>query len=479
MALSLTPAGDPAAAGTPTRIVTGPQQTVLGPSGNIDSLYATVRDSKGLHAYMSNAQTIWYDQLPDGTLTHPRVILRVGAKGSPDQCGVHPVGAVYKATATHWVTFYHGEQANPHQYGGNCYLGPGKRNYTRWSIIQMQTFDAGRTWHKGGRVITQDSELSSWNTNPPPASNRDDVGSPRLVIHGDHLYLFYRAMNRQSRNVWQMSVARATMASLGKPGAWKKYFAPQPTLLNPHPKASFSQPGLGGQQSAIQGLPATARGISWNSYLGSYISVRASQDGIRLYRSEGTDFTRWKPLKQIVPSYGTASPFGKACIPEKTPSFPVAVGYGATIGWTGSSTATGRRFWVYYMIKPKGKCFSERYLVRRQVALDENLATYPKPRVSTGDVTYKVSFSAPHKKVSRHRWTVKSKLTRNGKPWSHRKVTVQANRRSRWVVADQLRSSARGVVTLRGKAKGRYRFHVAKSGDYPAATSRKFKTPRR
>jgi hypothetical protein len=350
----------------------GPEQRIIGPSRDVDSVYATVRDGRGVHAYMSNDRTIWYNQRPDGTLTRPRTILTAGPKGSPDQCGVHPVGGVYKVTSTHWVTFFHAERANPHEYRGECQAGPGKRNHTRWSVLRLQTFNAGKTWRKGEPVLRQDQAFTSWSTEDPSA-NQDDAGSPRLVMQGDYLYLFYRAVNQDSPLNQKMSVARAPKSSLGKGGSWQKFY-----------HGSYSQPGLGGHQSAILGLPATARGISWNTYLNSYISVEALVTGITLYVSEGDDLTRWHPLKKVVGAYGTESAWGRPCIPGRTPDFPVAIGYGATIGWTGSSTTTGRNFWVYYMKKPKGNCFSARYLVRRQIALDGELRAYPTPRVWSG-----------------------------------------------------------------------------------------------
>ena len=48
---------------------------------------------------------------------------------------------------------------------------------------------------------------------------------------------------------------------------------------------------------------------------------------------------------------------------------PVAYGYGSIVGLTGSSSTSGRSFWVYYMKKPAGKCFDSRILYRRKITL--------------------------------------------------------------------------------------------------------------
>ena len=349
-------------------IKAGKEQQVLGPTGLVDSLYATVKHNGKLQAYVSNDQTVWYEQEPDGTLVKPRVILEAGPKGSPDYCGVHPTGAIYKVTEEHWVSFYHGEEANPAQFDGECYSKDFKRNWTRWSVRELITKDAGKTWTKGEEVLTQDKDFVEWPTSADEAS-KDDAGSPRVVEHGDYLYMFYRAVNEESPDAMQMSVARAPKSSLGAPGSWKKYY-----------HGEFSEDGLGGHQTAIDGLLATARGVSWNTHLKSYISVRVATGGIMLYKSDGEDLTKWEPLQKVTKKFADESAWGMPCDPKNPdPDIPAAAGYGATIGWDGSSSETGKNFWVYYMLKPEGECFSHRYLVRRQVTLDGTLIKAPKP----------------------------------------------------------------------------------------------------
>jgi hypothetical protein len=219
------------------RAATTPQK-IFGPSGFVDSLYSTYRDTRGrLHGYISNYTAISFDQRANGTLTNRRVMLQGGRRGAIDQCGVHPAGSIYKASRTHWITFYHAEKSAPADHGKCNHAN----RHTRWSIAKMETFNGGRTWVKRGQVITQDRSLmktaaGGWSY------DTDDAGSPRLVVAGEFMYLFYRATNRpRSDKTQTMNLARAPLASLGKPGAWKKYYEPAPPA-----QGTYSQPGLGG-----------------------------------------------------------------------------------------------------------------------------------------------------------------------------------------------------------------------------------------
>jgi hypothetical protein len=334
-----------------TAIAVGAPQKIYGPSGLVDSLYSTVRDAKGrLHGYISNGKVLWFHQRANGSLTNRRVIMSSGGRGSIDQCGVHPAGTIYKdprAPRTHWIAFYHAEKGAPADHGRCNHF----HHHTRWSIARMETFNGGRTWKKRGQVITQDSALlrtaaGGWSY------ATDDAGSPRLVVSGRFMYLFYRATNRSSSHVQKMTVARAPLGSKGAPGSWRKFF-----------NGAFTEPGLGGQSSGISGLPAAARGISFNSHLQRWVAVKVDITGAYLFQS--TDLFTWTPLEQLVATGLTESGFHKPCGPR----IPAAYGYGSIVGLNGSSSTSGQSFWVYYMKKPAGKCFDSRFLYRRKVTL--------------------------------------------------------------------------------------------------------------
>lgn len=357
----------------PQYVVGAAQQILAG--GVVDSLPATVRGPHGkLLFIMSNASSEEFTQKPSGALMNPRIILRSGPKGSVDYCGVHPVGTIVKLTWKHWITFYHGEQADPYVNGGVCDRLPPYNQSTRWAVYKLQTFDAGLTWHKGGQVLGQDRQFVGWSANPQATANinRDDAGSPRLVVRSGYMYMFYRAVNQQSPDQQQMSVARASLRSTGAPGLWRKWYCSDPEDPT---TCGFTQPGLGGMQTHVPGLVAEARGITWNTYLQSYVTVRAWSDGLWMQTSQGSNLLAWSPPVLVLPLGGSSGQWPHAvCDPSHPqPDYPMAAGYGATIGLDGSSTTTGSRFWVYYMLKPKGQCFSSRYLMRREVSLTGGL----------------------------------------------------------------------------------------------------------
>jgi hypothetical protein len=352
--------------GTTARVTTaraaGTPQKIFGPSGDVDSPYSTVRDAKGrLHGYLSNYTAFWFDQRANGSLANRRVMLQRGRRGAIDQCGVHPGGTIYKASRTHWITFYHAEKGAPADHGTCNHAN----RHTRWSIVKMETFNAGRSWVKRGQVITQDRGLMKTAAGGWKYAT-DDTGSPRLVVDGKFMYLFYRATNRTSGDLQEMTIARAPRRSLGKPGAWKKYYEATPPL-----QGTYSQPGLGGRSSGLptalgqkEPLPGQARGISFNSHLNKWLAVEVGIEGITLYQS--TDLLHWEFLEQPWKTGLTESAWHKPCGRK---GLPVAYGYGSIVGLNGASDKSGQTFWVYYMKKPAGQCFDSRYLYRRKITL--------------------------------------------------------------------------------------------------------------
>jgi hypothetical protein len=338
--------------GTTARVVTaraGTPQKIFGPSGDVDSVYSTVRDAKGrLHGYLSNYTAFWFDQRANGSLTNRRVMLQRGRRGAIDQCGVHPAGTIYKASRTHWITFYHAEKGAPADHGTCNHFD----RRTRWSIVKMETFNAGRSWVKRGQVITQDRGLMKTASGGWRYAT-DDAGSPRLIVDGKYLYLYYRATNRSSGTLQEMTIARAPKQSLGRPGAWKKLY-----------KGTWQQPGLGGRSSGLTSLPGQARGISFNSHLDDWLAVAVGIEGVTLYRSN--DRLTWTEYEQVVSTGLTESAWHQRCGRK---GLPVAYGYGSIVGLNGSSSTSGQSFWVYYMKKPAGQCFDSRFLYRRKVTL--------------------------------------------------------------------------------------------------------------
>ena len=345
--------------------------TMLGPVQYIDSLFTDhcsrvrliihrhhhreVRHRRRCFGLMSAASSYAYDMSPvTGALSNERVIMGSGKVGSVNQCGVHPIGAIQQDPnhPFHLWTLYHAEQAWP----GDRPLCIHVNHHTRWTIRRMYSYNNGQTWHDGGKVIGQDTNLLTdpvtgvWNF------LCDDTGSPHMVQQDGYLYVFYKACN-EAAPVRRMSMARAPVSSFGVPGSWQKWY-----------NGDWSQPGLGGQQSSIDSLPAPARGIIWDTYLHSYIAVLVNITGGYLYQSNGQDLMHWTPLATMWQTGLTGSVWGHHCHPSI--GEPAAYGYGSPIGLHYSPSSGGQSFWVYYMHKPAGKCMDSRLLVRRQITLN-------------------------------------------------------------------------------------------------------------
>jgi hypothetical protein len=71
-------------------------------------------------------------------------------------------------------------------------------------------------------------------------------------------------------------------------------------------------------------------------------------------------------VEQIVSTGRTESAWHKPCGRK---GLPVAYGYGSIVGLDGSSSTSSKSFWLYYMKKPDGRCFTDRFLYRRRVTL--------------------------------------------------------------------------------------------------------------
>lgn len=377
----------PAAARADTSVIVGPAQRMLGYSSDIDSPWLTYRgqSTRVVRHHVKRAHPLWfhrhhphrahwryrivrhrvthgqlfglmgmrtvtrYQQHRDGTLSDATPILQPGPPGSPDACGVHPSG-IFKATPTHWVLFYHAEQPAP---GEECTSNRAEK-HTRWTIRRMDSWNAGRTWVKGGAVISQDTNLlvdpatGLWNY------RCDDTGEAHLLVAGGWLYLVYDACTGDGRGR-EESIARAPVSSLGVPGSWLKWDG-----------TAFAQPGLGGSQAPLEGLPTGARGISWNTYTHSWLAASVHIEGGALF--ESSDLIHWAYRSTLFATGLHGSVWGLPCDPAVGEG--AAYGYGSIIGSGGSVSTSGRVFWLYYMVKPAGRCFTDgRLLVRREVAL--------------------------------------------------------------------------------------------------------------
>lgn len=349
----------------------GYEQKVLGPSGIVDFPYFNVTGSDGkLYGMVANNDTYMADVSANGSLSNPKVVLRRGGAGRFDQCGAWLMGTVHEITSTHWVSFYHAEAADPADMG-RCVF---KDGHTRWSIGYAETFNAGKTWTKPdyphNQIITQDSALTG-------DLMTDDAGNGRVIEEGGYFYLFFQASSRVDP-VRRLNVARAPISSLGRPGSWSKYYCSD---VNDESTCGFTQPGRGGQSTHLRGIPAAARYISYNTYLGRFIGVQASGlGGFALWLSDGDDFLHWTERRLIYPAVSSADDPTVDRWGAYSPTDKQVYGYASLIGADGDSSVTGQDFYLYYMKVYPGDDFSKRYLLRRKIGFVRTSAV-PSDRV--------------------------------------------------------------------------------------------------
>jgi hypothetical protein len=308
---------------------------VLGPGNDTDTHFNTLRTAEGLFAYEANGATwTWLGS----DLDH---LQRLGGsaidRGNDfDSCGAW-LNAVYAdgSTIKGW---YHAER--------DCAYPT-----THKSIAYAQSGDGGRTFQKidypGNQVLTADSQCLDPNY---PAADTDDAGDHSIIHFGSYYYMYYLATCLNDTLNWHIEVARSPVGQ-GGPGTWSKYYG-----------GSFSQPGLGGQASALSGI-----GFSWVSWLDpasaivglQYISGMAgSWDVGFTFSADGITF---HPL--TYPAFAIEDMnWNRSSDAHELYAYP------SLIALDGNREHLGDQFWFYFMYLKPGEGFDRRYLMRRFVA---------------------------------------------------------------------------------------------------------------
>jgi hypothetical protein len=173
-------------------------------------------------------------------------------------------GSVFPASnGTDLLMIYHAEN---HEFAGQHYVTV--PFYA--SIGLARSTDNGATWTSMGAIIT--------GMTPKPVSfpTRDSLGAgnPTAITANGYIYVFYVDWNLTFPD--SIYVARAPVSSDGAQGSWEKYY-----------NGSFSQPGLGGLSSAVQGPPppsnstiyAGSPDVSYNTFLQTYLLLLNSNVG--------------------------------------------------------------------------------------------------------------------------------------------------------------------------------------------------------
>ena len=255
----------------------GPEQRVYGPSGLTDFPYFSERRSSGrLLGFISNNDSYRVTTRNNRVIRKPSVILERGRPGTFDKCGAWLMGSIHKKSPRRWVGLYHAEAAGKGD-NNRCIFND---DSVVASIGRAVSNDAGRTWRKTGRVLTQDRRLDG--------PKRGDATLGRLARYGNYLYLFYGASARRRGQTRYLHVARSRVADAGARGTWKKWHCFKPPRLERRicGFGGTGNAGLGGESTPLRTIPPMARVIIKNTYLDHSIALYASGTrGFRLWVS--------------------------------------------------------------------------------------------------------------------------------------------------------------------------------------------------
>lgn len=264
-------------------------------------------------------------------------VLTPGGWGSVDN-GYAGISGVHRYTNGKLYAFYHAED---HQ--GMPSLGPGRPNGYYATVAVAESSDDGHSWTKLGPVIVS-AKPKEFKANPN--HNARGVGLPGITVDrsGKYLYLYYTDQSFSNPAGNQTSVARADL-TVGPPipGSFSKYF-----------QGSFSEPGIGGQETHVLSAARRQRSFamyanpSYVSTLDRYITVfnilnrrehiepgeAPTISGIYLAQSQ--DGLNWSRGTQLIADYATFF-HGKS------------VSVAGTILWDNAKAASG---WLVYGYSP-------------------------------------------------------------------------------------------------------------------------------
>lgn len=232
-------------------------------------------------------------------------VLKPGPAGSHDN-NYAGIGGIYNDKARNRVIgFYHAEDK---EGMGTIEANGVQGFYATIGAAEASTQD--QVFRKLGPAISADKPklARGWETEGGPKESwlAQGVGDPTVCVDasGKFLLCYYvEWSNRQRRGV-QICVARCPIETAGLPGSWQKYY-----------EGAFSEPGLGGHDTAVLSAGPTADAYTpqvqyvkeWERYVmvfgivvGSEINARPMkpvQSG--LYVTTSKDGIHWTKPVQI------------------------------------------------------------------------------------------------------------------------------------------------------------------------------------
>ena len=169
--------------------------------------------------------------------------------------------------------FFHAES---HWYPRNTY------GYTAYKSLGIcYSSDSGKTW-------SAPVQLLKHQQNKPASPAWSGLGDA-CVIYNKAKGKFY-AYYAPSSGMAAISMACSSDPTAA-PGSWKKWY-----------RGSFSQPGMGGAESAISNLSSKPGGnpsVHWNTYLNKYIMAWHGWDG-KMYISASADGESWESPRLLL-----------------------------------------------------------------------------------------------------------------------------------------------------------------------------------
>lgn len=235
----------------------GPEEMVPAPSGGLpiyrfcpDGHIPFFMDADHFQMYWAGSTSYRSVGASLTAMEDAQVVLEPGPKGSYDNGGAW-LNAVFKerSGAKRLIGFYHAED---HTFDGDPWS-----KYTAWkSIARCTSSDGGITWQKDRQIITSNRlkpRDPAWGGCGDFCVVRDEAHRRWLCFYQEHF----------------LCVA-VSDDDLGKPGTWHKLY-----------QGSFSEAGLGGRSTPIQGLDDYAGGnpsVHFNTHLKAWVMVWGTWD---------------------------------------------------------------------------------------------------------------------------------------------------------------------------------------------------------
>lgn len=183
--------------------------------------------------------------------------------------------SVFRMSGDSLIGFYHAEDHwYPHTVCSDC-MG--------WKSIGVcYSYDNGFSWEDGGQTITSHIPRPE----SPEHGGIGDICVVRDTVNTGWI-CFYQN---------DYICAAASSDPLGRPGTWHKYY-----------EGSFSEPGLGGQNTFLPGLdthPGTSPSVHYNTYLEKWVIVWGGWAWVPfdIFISASVDLIHWETPRSVVSS---------------------------------------------------------------------------------------------------------------------------------------------------------------------------------